>query len=126
MLEQAMMAQEISIPVYFSYYNEELNDIIDEISRNDINNNNKTDNKNRESAINEIMNSISANGYQVSVSGSSHSINKQSKIPIIQGELAPMKATNPKLIKLNDENSNKLPVIVLTAHLDTFGLYNVI
>lgn len=65
MLEQAIMAQEISIPVYFSRFNAELNNIIDEISSSK-EKQETSKNKKRESAISEIVNSISANGYQVS------------------------------------------------------------
>jgi hypothetical protein len=112
LLEQAMMAQEITIPVYFSAYNKELDQIIEDLTKNRKNNPQK-----RESAASEIINSISANGYQAVISGASHVINKQSKIPIIQGELAPIKSMN----KMDD---NKTPIIPLVAHLDTFGLIN--
>lgn len=64
MLEQAIMAQEISIPVYFSKFDPELNNIIDEISTSKEKQETSKNNK-RESAISEIVNSISANGYQV-------------------------------------------------------------
>lgn len=114
LLEQAMMAQEITIPVYFSAYNEELDQIIDDLTKNRKNNLQK-----RESAASEIFNSISANGYQAVISGASHTLNKQSKIPIIQGELVPIKSMN----KMEDSNS-KTPIILLVAHLDTFGLVN--
>lgn len=59
-----MMAQEISIPVYFSNYNDDLNGIINDISRTGGRNNDQKGNK-RESALSEIINSVSANGYQV-------------------------------------------------------------
>lgn len=64
-----MLSQEISIPVYFSNYNTELDTIIEDISKI------KTDEPDvddvgaagkRDSALSEIINSISANGYQVS------------------------------------------------------------
>lgn len=64
MLEQAIMAQEISIPVYFSKFDPELSNIIDEISTSKEKQETSKNNK-RESAISEIVNSISANGYQV-------------------------------------------------------------
>lgn len=56
------MAQEISIPVYFSKFNAELNNIIEDITKN---RNNAKNTLKRESALSEIFNSISANGYQV-------------------------------------------------------------
>lgn len=64
-----MLAQEISIPVYFSKFDTELDDIISDISKlkadeqddvEDIKEAGK-----RGSALSEIINSISANGYQV-------------------------------------------------------------
>lgn len=68
-LEQAMLAQEISIPVYFSKYDTNLETIIDDISKMKSNEPDdiadvKEPGK-RDSALSEIMGSISANGYQV-------------------------------------------------------------
>lgn len=59
---------------------------------------------------------------QVVASGARHSPNRQSKIPIIQGELAPTKN-----IKADGsiEINTKLPMILITAHMETFGLVNV-
>lgn len=125
LLEQAMMAQEISIPVYFSKYTDELNTVIEDISSNDIDKDAKRQAK-RDSAISEIINSVSANGYQVVVSGANHAANKQSKIPIIQGELAPIKSIKHTDAGQIVDGHNKLPLIIVTAHLNTFGLLNVI
>lgn len=66
LLEQAMMTQDITIPVYFSTYNHDLNGVIDDISTNAKDKLSKS-NK-RDSAIGEIVNSVSANGYQVKYS----------------------------------------------------------
>lgn len=57
------------------------------------------------------------------MSGTYHTPNKQSKIPIVQGELFPIlkaKAANADATSANTQ----LPLIVLTAHIDTFGLTN--
>lgn len=118
LLEQAMMLQEISIPVYFSRYNTKLSEIINDVTKATIVTQQKSSQQ-RESAISEILGSISANGYQIVVSGTSHNPNKQSKIPIIQGELTPTKHTSKAA-----DGESKLPLIILTAHLDTFGLVN--
>lgn len=59
------------------------------------------------------------------MSGAHHSPNKQSKVPIIQGELHPiLQAKSPS----GDAAlaNNKLPTIIITAHIDNFGLINVI
>lgn len=64
-----MLAQEISIPVYFSKYDTDLDTIIDDISK--MKSNEPDDIADvreagkRDSALGEIINSISANGYQV-------------------------------------------------------------
>lgn len=117
-----MLTQEISIPVYFSNYDNELEGIVDDIS------NIKTEGPQRATALAELVASVSANGYQVSVSGAHHTANKQSKIPIVQGELFPvlkLKPANGGGTSGGDAGSiNKLPLIILTAHLDNFGLIN--
>lgn len=67
-LEQVMLAQEISIPVYFSKFDIELNSIIEDISKIKMDDpvDDVVDIKGkRDSALGEIVNSISANGYQV-------------------------------------------------------------
>lgn len=118
LLEQAMMMQEISIPVYFSR-NPKLDEIINDITKTTSVSAQQKSSQQRESAISEILGSVSANGYQIVVSGTSHNPNKQSKIPIIQGELTPTGAS-----KVKSDGESKLPLIILTAHLDTFGLVN--
>ncbi|XP_053694499.1 nicalin-1 [Sabethes cyaneus] len=121
LLEQAMMVQEISIPVYFARYNPKLNEIINDVTKTSISaqqqHHQQQSSKQRESAISEILGSISANGYQIAVTGAGHSPNKQTKIPIIQGELTPTKHAAKSL-----DSESKLPLILLTAHVDTFGL----
>ncbi|XP_037956726.1 nicalin-1 [Teleopsis dalmanni] len=125
MLEQAMLSQPNSIPIYFSEYNENLDKIMSDIYHSTSVNNSFNANKNinkRDSAISEIFSSISANGYQIVVTGATHVNNKNSKIPIIQGELAPNK--NVKQVEGAVDPNTKLPLIVVAAHLKTFGLYN--
>lgn len=118
------MEQSVTIPVYFSKYNTELEDIISDITNTASDKYSGSYNKKvRDSALSEIFNSISANGYQIIVTGANNANNKNSKIPIIQGELTPLKA-----IKFPDgvsePTNNKLPMIIVTAALNTFGMYN--
>lgn len=110
-----MLAEEIAIPVYFARYSEDIEEIILEISRSPAGATRK------ESALLEMFNKISANGYQIVVSGASHAPKKDSKIPVIQGELIPFK----QVTKTEDGQPAKLPVIVITAHLKTFGVTNI-
>lgn len=120
-----MMAQEISIPVYFSKFNPMMNTIIEDISINAHSKQYASATNKKESALTEIINSVSANGYQVFVSGASHTASKQSKIPIIQGELAPIKNYKNAENNGNVESINKLPLIIISAHINTFGLIDV-
>lgn len=103
-----MMAEEISIPVYFSQYDEEIDKIINEISITPASKSSKA------SAMSEIFKKISANSYQVVVTGS-HSARKDSRIPIIQGELIPFKQSST-------EGQQQLPVIVISTQLKPFGI----
>lgn len=131
-LEQAMIAQDVGIPVFFSPYSDEFNGIIEDIAtaKDASGSNDQQKLGERESALSEIVNSVSANGYQIVVTGAVHTPNKQSKIPIIQGELAPQKLlANAKNADSGAHSggvdvSSKLPLIIITAHLDTFGLTN--
>ena len=90
LLEQAMLAQPSSIPVYFSVYDKELDRVISDITRTTSTNQKEAAHKGpggkSGSALSELFASISANGYQIIVSGASHVANKNSKIAIIQGE----------------------------------------
>jgi hypothetical protein len=110
-LEQAMLAEEISIPVFFSQYDEEIDKIITEINQN-------PSQSAKESALSEIFKKVSANSYQVVVSGS-HSPRKDSRIPIIQGELLPFKQQTT-----DGQAPTKLPVIVISTQLKPFGITN--
>lgn len=106
-----MLVEEVAVPVYFAKYNEELDGIISDISF--------SPEKKKESAAREMFNKISANGYQVVVSGASHAAKKDPKIPIIQGELIPFKQT----VKVSEDGQQtKLPVIIVTTQLKNFGV----
>lgn len=123
-LEQAMISQDISIPVFFSRYSDQFNSIIADISSSNdatpTTSGTATDEAERSSALSEIINSVSANGYQIVVTGAAHTPNKQSRIAILQGELAP-----PRHPGSSADQTGKLPLIIITAHLNTFGLTNV-
>lgn len=110
-----MMAEEISIPVYFSTFDEEINKIISEIGSVPANKITKPS-----SALSEIFKKISANSYQVVVTGNQPAKKKDSRIPIIQGELIPFK-TDSGAIKTQQ---SKLPVIVISAQMKPFGIIN--
>lgn len=59
------MSQDISIPVFFSKYNEEFDDIVKDITADSAANKDTKQNAKRDSAIGELFSSVSANGYQV-------------------------------------------------------------
>lgn len=134
-LEQAMLAQETSIPVFFARYSDEFNGLIEDISNDAAAggaNEAASKSAQRESALSELIGSVSANGYQIVVTGAVHTPNKQSRIPILQGELSPVRPVptsggeQPSSAAAAASSSGgKLPLIVVTAHLDTFGLTSV-
>lgn len=112
MLEQAMLAEEISIPVYFSKFDDEIDKIISEIGSVPASKVTK-----QASALSDIFKKISANSYQVVVAGNQPAKKKDSKIPIIQGELIPFKTDS-------SQQPAKLPVIVISTQMKPFGITN--
>lgn len=103
-----MVAQEISIPVYFSRYSKKLDIIVNEISQGlDTNDMSK-------SAAETMFNSIAANGYQIVVSSSNPSIKTDAKVATVQGHLS------------GYSTDGKIPTIAVVAHYDSFGIAPVI
>lgn len=108
--------QELTIPVYFLRYSEEFEKLIADISHNQAS-------TSVTSALNDIVDKISANIYQVVVSGPNASPKKDSKISILQGELLPFK---PAVSHHKEESGqNKLPVIVMNVGFKHFGIANI-
>lgn len=108
-----MMSEEISIPVYFSKFDEEIDKIISEIGSVPASKAVK-----QSSALSDIFKKISANSYQVVVTGSQPAKKKDSRIPIIQGELIPFKTDS------GSQQQAKLPVIVISTQMKPFGITN--
>lgn len=104
LLEDAMMVQEVSIPVYFAVWTPELEEIVTDITYSFI-----TDDK-AGSAAEAILNSISANGYQIVISPGSTSAKQEIKIATLQGKLS------------GAGTEGKIPTIALVAHYDSFGV----
>lgn len=105
LLEGSMLTQDISIPVYFTSWSQEVESIL-----NDINIVGNIDDKSKP-ALESIINSIAANGYQIVVSGASHSQKSDIKIVTLQG-------------KLNGHPGpdGKLQTIAIVAHYDSFAV----
>lgn len=104
----------MTIPVYFLKYSEEFEGLIGDIS------NNLATTSSVTSALNDIVDKVSANIYQVVVSGANASPKKESQISILQGELLPFK---PALA--NQLKDDKLPVIVVNVGFKHFGITNI-
>ncbi|KAL7740876.1 hypothetical protein ACLKA6_014041 [Drosophila palustris] len=117
MLEQQMLTQSIPVPVYFAPFNPKLEEILKDVTHTAIDNNieNKT-------AFGQMLLLVSANGYHVTVDGQNSAANKNSKIPIIQGEFVPNQFVSKHIDNTGDGNS--LPLILITASLKTFGIIN--
>ncbi|XP_071449388.1 BOS complex subunit NCLN [Hetaerina americana] len=94
----------IPIPIYFAYHSPQLVSIIEDISSSFL-----VDSRPR-SALQALLNSVSANGYQVSVSSGQASPMTNVFVSNIQGKLPGY--------GLED----KLPTIAIVAHYDSFGV----
>ncbi|XP_017075743.1 nicalin [Drosophila eugracilis] len=116
-LEQSMLTHTAAVPIYFAPYNKDLEKIIDDITYT------TTDNVGQnQTALGQLIVTVSANRYHVNVGGGNIVANKNSKIPIIQGELIPNQLALKPTESVGD--GQKLPVILITANLKTFGIYN--
>lgn len=104
LLEDAMLAQEIMIPVYFTKSSPEVEKIVGDILQSDI-----TDD-NRRSAAETILTSVAANGYQIVLSAKAPSPKPDIKVATIHGYLS------------GTSYEGKTPTIVIVAHYDTFGI----
>jgi hypothetical protein len=104
LLEHAMLAQEISIPVYFATWTSELENILDEVSQNVV------PNDMSKSAAEAMFSSVAANGYQFVVSPGTTSIKQDVKVVTIQGYLS------------GYSQEGKIPTIAIIAHYDSFGV----
>lgn len=102
-LENAMIGQDASIPVYVAKYSDNLDNIIKEVIVTSEANEKKT------SASESLINSIAGNGYQVVVSTSSPNIYPDIKITTISGHLSGYSA------------DGKIPTVAVVAHYDSFG-----
>ncbi|EDW58178.1 BOS complex subunit ncln [Drosophila virilis] len=117
MMEQHMLTQSIPIPVHFAPFNRELDLIINDITSTAIDNEirNKT-------ALVQLLLSVNANGYHVTVDGQNNLANKNSKLPVIQGESFPNQFVLQHIDSTGEGNG--LPLILITANLKTFGVIN--
>ncbi|XP_017004033.2 BOS complex subunit NCLN [Drosophila takahashii] len=116
-LEQSMLTHTAAVPIYFAPYNKDLEKIIDDITYT------TTDNAGQnQTALGQLIVTVSANRYHVNVGGGSIVANKNSKVPIIHGELIPNQLALKPTESVGD--GQKLPVILITANLKTFGIYN--
>lgn len=103
-LENAMLAQEVSIPVYFSKYSPELESIIEDVG------NNLDSNDMSKSAAEALVNSIAANGYQIVVSANTPAVQTDAKVATIHGQIS---GYNP---------GGNVPTVAIVAHYDSFGI----
>ncbi|XP_056643781.1 BOS complex subunit NCLN [Diorhabda sublineata] len=103
-LENAMIAQDVSIPVYFSKYSPQLESIIRDVG------NNLDNSDMSKSAAEALLNSIAANGYQIVVSASTPAVQTDAKVATIHGQLS---GYNP---------SGNVPTVAIVAHYDSFGV----
>jgi hypothetical protein len=103
-LEETMMFQEVSIPVYFAEWSPHLRDILDDISHSSV-----ADSR-ASSAAEAVMNSVSANGYQIVISSSQAIARTDVTVATIQAKLSGYGI------------KEKVPTIAVVAYYDSFGV----
>ncbi|XP_066996614.2 BOS complex subunit ncln [Anabrus simplex] len=103
-LEQTMLSEEVPIPVYFAAWSPQLQCILDEVSHSYV----KDDRS--DSAAEALLNSVSANGYQIVISTNQPTAKTDVNVATIQGKLSGYGV------------EEKLPTIVIVAHYDSFGV----
>lgn len=103
-LEAAMLAEEISIPVYFARWSPQLETVVDEIQRS------SAAGDKTKSAAEAIFNSVAASGYQIVISPGTPAVKTETKIATVQGYLA------------GQSPDGKTPTIAVVAHYDSFGV----
>lgn len=107
-LENAMLAQEVSIPVYFARDSPSIDTILSELSTNIV-----TDDKSK-SAMEAMIGSVAANGYQISYTPKTPAVQQNIKIANIYGHL------------LGRNLEGKAQTITIVTHYDAFGVAPVI
>ncbi|XP_054278741.1 BOS complex subunit ncln-like [Macrosteles quadrilineatus] len=103
-LEKFMLSQEVFIPVYFASWTPEFQIILDDVATSMV-----TDEK-AGTAAQALMNSVSANGYQIVVNTNKASPKSDVQIASVQGKL------------VGHGIEDKMPTIAIVAHYDSFGV----
>uniref|UniRef100_A0A1B6EWH8 Nicalin n=1 Tax=Cuerna arida TaxID=1464854 RepID=A0A1B6EWH8_9HEMI len=103
-LEKVMLSQEVFIPVYFATWTPELQDIVDDVANSMV-----TDEK-AGTAAQALLNSVSANGYQIVINTNKAVPKTDVHIASIQGKL------------IGHGVEDKMPTIAIVAHYDSFGV----
>ncbi|XP_063242605.1 BOS complex subunit NCLN [Bacillus rossius redtenbacheri] len=103
-LEEAMLYQEVSIPVYFVEWASTLQTIVNDVASSYMKDDRST------TAVEALVHSIAANGYQIVVSTSQPSPRSDVNIATIQGKLPGFGV------------EEKLPTVAVVAHYDSFAV----
>lgn len=104
LLESAMLAEEISIPVYFAKWSLQLETVVNEVSRS------STTSDKSKSAAEAMFTSVAASGYQIVINPGTPNVKSDMKIATIQGFLA------------GHSHDGKTPTVAVVAHYDSFGV----
>lgn len=103
-LENAMLAETITIPVYFAKWSPQLENVVSEVGRS------STTNDKSKSATEAMFTSIAASGYQIVINPGTPNVKSDMKIATVQGYLA------------GQSHDGKAPTVAVVAHYDSFGV----
>lgn len=99
-----MLAEEISIPVYFAKWSPELETVVNEVQRS------STTSDKTKTAAEAMFTSVAASGYQIVISPGTPNVKSDVKIATVQGYLA------------GQSHDGKAPTVAVVAHYDSYGV----
>ena len=132
-LESHLLHEEVKLPVYFLNESEEINDYYDYIESDSMSTSDSSEHKKDTSAFQALLNQIITSGFQFVINSPqsqpiSHT-NSEFQTVNLQARLNGAFGSISSSFKDENSNgfakSNKVPIIIITAHYDAFGMATV-
>jgi hypothetical protein len=131
-LESQLLHEEVKLPVYFITESNEINEYYDYIESDSMSSSDSHEHKQDISAFQTLLNAIFTDGFQFVINSAqsqaiSHTSSEYQAINIqgkLNGAYGPASSSRDENSN-NFVKSNKVPIVIITAHYDTFGLATV-
>ena len=132
-LESHLLHEEVKLPVYFISESAEINEYYDYIESDSMSSSDSNEHKQDTSAFRALLNAIITSGFQFVInspqsqaishtSSEFQAINIQAKL---NGAFGSASSSFKEENSNNFVKSNKVPIIIITAHYDAFGMATV-